>query len=232
MLGTIVNALAIIGGSIIGLFFRGGIPEKYNETIIKANALSVLLIGIMGAIKTKNMMLVIFSMVIGSIIGEFLRIEENLDRMGGFIGNKLGDQEGGVAKGFVTASLLFCVGSMAIVGALQSGLSGDHQTLFAKSILDGITSVVFSSTLGIGVIFSAAAVFLYQGAITLAASSMKAFLTEDVIREMSAVGGLLIMALGFNMLDFRRIKVGNMLPAMFMPLIYYIGKIIYFKCLN
>ncbi|QZY54242.1 DUF554 domain-containing protein [Crassaminicella profunda] len=229
MLGTIVNALAIIGGSLVGLFFRGGIPEKYNETIIKANGLSVLLIGVMGAIKTQNVLLVIFSMVIGSILGEFLRIEDNLDRLGAYIGNKMGDQEGGIAKGFVTASLLFCVGSMAIVGSLQSGLSNNHQTLFAKSVLDGITSVVFASTLGVGVIFSSIAVFIYQGIITLAASSMKVFLTESVIGEMSSVGGLLIMALGFNMLEFKRIKVGNMLPAMFIPLIYYIGKLIYFK---
>ncbi|MCT4605098.1 MAG: DUF554 domain-containing protein [Marinisporobacter sp.] len=232
MLGTIVNALAIIGGSLIGLLFRGGIPEKYNETILKANGLSVLLIGVIGAIKTQNVLLVIFSMVIGSILGEFLRIEDNLDRLGGYIGNKMGDQEGGIAKGFVTASLLFCVGSMAIVGSLQSGLSGDHQTLFAKSVLDGITSVVFASTLGMGVIFSSIAVFIYQGIITLAASSMKVFLTEAVIGEMSAVGGLLIMALGFNMLAFKRIKVGNMLPAMFIPLIYYIGKMIYFKLVH
>jgi uncharacterized membrane protein YqgA involved in biofilm formation len=229
VLGTIVNALAIIGGSLVGLFFRGGIPEKYNETIIKANGLSVLLIGVMGAIKTQNVLLVIFSMVIGSILGEFLRIEDNLDRLGAYIGNKMGDKEGGIAKGFVTASLLFCVGSMAIVGSLQSGLSNNHQTLFAKSVLDGITSVVFASTLGVGVIFSAIAVFIYQGIITLAASSMKVFLTESVIGEMSSVGVLLIMALGFNMLEFKRIKVGNMLPAMFIPLIYYIGKLIYFK---
>lgn len=231
MLGTVVNALAIIGGSMVGLFFRGGIPDRYNETIIKAVSLSVLLIGVMGAIKTQDMMLVIFSMVIGSIIGELLKIEDNLDKLGVFIGNKLGSNEGSVAKGFVTASLLFCVGSMAIVGALQSGLSGNHQTLFAKSILDGIMSVVFSSTLGIGVIFSSVAVFLYQGAITILASYMKDFLTEEVVREMSAVGGLLIMALGFNMLDFKRIKVGNMLPAIFIPIIYYIGKVIYLKVL-
>lgn len=229
MLGTVVDALAIIGGSIVGLIFGGGIPSKYNETIMKASALSVLLIGIMGAIKTQNILIVIFSMVIGSIVGEFLRIEDNLDKLGGFIGSKLGDEEGGIAKGFVTASLLFCVGSMAIVGSLQSGLSGNHQILFAKAVIDGITSIIFTSTLGIGVILSSVAVFLYQGTITLAASYMKEFLTEDVIREMSAVGGLLIMALGFNVMDFKRIKVGNMLPAMFVPLMYYIGKLIYFK---
>lgn len=229
MLGTIVNTLAIIGGSIIGLIFRGGIPDKYKETVMKAIALSIVLIGIMGALKTEELMMMIFSLAIGSILGEFLRIEDNLDKLGNYIGNKLGDKEGGIAKGFVTASLLFCVGSMAIVGALESGLSGNHQTLFAKSILDGISSIVFASTLGVGVIFSSISVFLYQGMISIAASFMKVFLTETVIREMSSIGGLLIMALGLNMLEVKRIKVGNMLPAIFIPLIYYIGQLIYFQ---
>lgn len=229
MLGTIVNTLAIIGGSVLGLLFRGGIPEKYNETVMKAVALCVTLIGIMGATKTQDLLMVIFSMAIGSILGEFLRVEDNLEKLGNWIGSRLGKNEGGVAKGFVTASLLFCVGSMAIVGSLESGLTGNHQTLYAKSVLDGISSIVFASTLGMGVAFSSIAVFCYQGLITLAASSMKVLLTDAVIREMSAVGGLLIMALGFNMLEFKRIKVGNMLPAIFMPLIYYIGKILYFK---
>ncbi|WP_053955836.1 DUF554 domain-containing protein [Inediibacterium massiliense] len=229
MLGTIVNTFAIIGGSLLGLFFKGGIPKKYNETILKANGLSVILIGIMGAVKTQNLLLLIFSMVIGSILGEFFNIEDNLDKLGKFIGNKLGDEEGGIAKGFVTSSLLFCVGSMAIVGSLESGLTGNHQTLFAKSVLDGITSIVFTSTLGIGVIFSAVSVFLYQGMITLLASYMKDVLTPEVIGEMSSIGGLLIMGLGLNLLEFKRIKVGNMLPAIFIPILYYIGKLIYFK---
>ncbi|WP_129600248.1 DUF554 domain-containing protein [Anaerophilus nitritogenes] len=229
MLGTIVNTLAIIGGSLLGLLFKGGIPKKYNETVLKANALSVILIGIMGAVKTQNILLVIFSMVIGSVLGEFLNIEDNLDKLGKYIGNKLGDQQGSIAKGFVTSSLLFCVGSMAIVGALESGLTGNHQTLFAKSTLDGITSIVFTSTLGIGVIFSAVSVFLYQGIITLLAIYMKDVLTAEVIREMSAIGGLLIMGLGFNLLELKKLKVGNMLPAIFIPILYYIGKIIYLK---
>ncbi len=229
MLGTIVNALAIVLGSVIGLIFRGGIPDKYNDTVMKSIALAVVLIGIMGALETQDVMLVIVSLAIGSILGEFLRIEANLDRLGNWIERKTGKKEGGVAKGFVAASLLFCVGSMAIVGALDSGLTGNHETLFAKSILDGISSVIFTSTMGIGVIFSAVIVFLYQGFIAVTASFMKDFLTEPVIREMSAIGGLLIMAIGFNILEFKRLKVGNMLPAVFIPLIYYMGKLFYFN---
>lgn len=228
MLGTIVNALAIAGGSILGLLFKGGIPDQYNETVMKSIGLAVFLVGIMGALKTQEILLLIFSLVIGSILGEFLKIEGNLEKLGEWVEGKIGKKEGGIAKGFVTASLLFCVGSMAIVGSLESGLTGNHQTLFAKAVLDGITSIIFSSTMGVGVLFSSIAVFIYQGLITIMASFIKDFLTEDVIREMSAIGGLLIMAISFNILEFKRIKVGNMLPAIFIPLIYYMGKVLYF----
>ena len=130
----------------------------------------------------------------------------------------------GISKGFVVTSLIFCVGSMAIVGSLESGLTGNHQTLFAKSALDGISSIIFTSSLGIGVIFSSISVFIYQGLITASASLMKPFLITPVINQMSAVGGLLIIAIGFNLLEIQKIKVGNMLPAIFIPLIYYILK--------
>lgn len=233
MLGTIVNALAIVFGSFVGLLFRGGILDKYNDTVMKSIALAVVLIGVMGALETQDVMLVIISLALGSILGEYLRIEDNLNRLGRWIERKTGKKEGGgIAKGFVTASLLFCVGSMAVVGALEGGLTGNHETLFAKSILDAISSIVFTSTMGIGVMFSAVAVFLYQGFIAVTASFMKDFLIESVIREMSAIGGLLIMAIGFNILEFKRLKVGNMLPAVFIPLIYYMGKLLYFKIIG
>lgn len=226
MFGTIVNALAIAGGSIIGLLFRGGIPDKYNETVIKSLSLSVILIGIMNALKFENLLLVIFSLTLGSLLGEFLRIEDKLDNLGKFIERKFSKSGNGISKGFVTASLIYCVGSMAIVGSLESGLANNHQTLYAKSVLDGISSIFFSSSLGIGVLFSAVPVFLYQGLITLTASFMKQFLIDSVVTEMSAVGGLLIVALGLNMLDIKKIKVGNMLPAIFLPLVFYMFKLI------
>jgi len=146
VLGTIVNSLAIVMGSLIGLMFRGGIPEKYNETVMKSIALAVVLIGLKGAFKTEDVMLVIISLAIGSITGEFLKIEDNLENLGEWIEKKVGKKEGGIAKGFVATSLLFCVGSMAIVGALEGGLSGNHQTLYAKAVIDGISSIIFTST--------------------------------------------------------------------------------------
>ncbi|WP_461206588.1 DUF554 domain-containing protein [Clostridium sp. DL1XJH146] len=227
MLGTIVNTIAIVLGSLIGLLLRKGLPENYKDTIMKGISLAVILIGLQNALKTEDIMLVIISMVIGSILGEFLNIEQALENIGHNIENKFSSSESGIAKAFVTSSLLFCVGSMAVVGALQSGLTGNHETLFAKSTLDGIASIIFASSMGIGVIFSAAAVFLYQGLITIAASLLKGLLVDSVITEMSAIGGLLIVALGFNMLEIKKIKVANMLPAIFIPLLYYIFMVVF-----
>lgn len=226
MLGTIANTAAIILGSVIGLIFKGNISLRYQDSIIKANGLTILLIGLLSATKTQDLMIVIFSMILGTLLGEWIDIEKRLEKLGDHLGKRFSKSESGLANAFVTASLVFCVGSMAIVGALKSGLLGDHQTLYAKAVLDGITSIIFASSMGIGVIFSAGAVFLYQGLITIAASALKHVLIESVILEMSAVGGLLIMGLGFNLLEFKRIKVGNMLPAMFMPLIFYIIKLV------
>jgi uncharacterized membrane protein YqgA involved in biofilm formation len=220
MLGTIVNTLAIIAGSLLGVSLRRGISDAYKETVIAAIGLAVLLIGLKGALQTDDLLLVIISLALGAVIGETLKIEERLEVLGRWIGSQLGRAGEGVAQGFVTASLVFCVGAMAIVGALESGLTGNHQTLFAKSLLDGVTSIIFASTLGIGVIFSAVSVFIYQGAITLAATYLKPFLTAGVVAQMSAVGGLLIVAIGLNILDIKKLRIGNMLPGLFIPLIY------------
>lgn len=225
LLGTIVNTLAIILGSLLGIVFRGGIPNKYQVTIMQAISLAVILIGLKMAFKTDALLLVIFSLVIGSIFGEFLKIEDRLESLGKQLETRFAKAgNSGIAKGFVVASLIFCVGSMAIVGSMESGLTGNHQTLFAKSALDGLTSIIFSSTLGIGVLFSSISVFVYQGFITMTASLMKPFLIPPVINQMSGVGGLLIMAIGINLLEIKKINVGNMLPAIFIPLIYYMLK--------
>ncbi len=227
MLGTIVNTMSIIVGSLIGLSFKGKIPEKYSQTIMHGIGLAVVLIGIKTALNTDAILIVIISFVIGSIIGELIRIEDRLDQFGDWIGKKFSKNSTGISKGFVTASLLYCVGAMAIIGSMESGLTGNHQTLFAKSILDGIGSVIFASTLGIGVIFSAVSVFIYQGIITLTASSIKPFLLPEVVSQMSAVGGLLIFAIGLGLLEIKKIKIGNMLPAIFVPLVYQVIKNIY-----
>ena len=222
MLGTIVNTGAIICGSLLGLLLGGGIPEKVNDTVMRAIGLAVVLIGLQGALKTDAILLVVFSLAIGSLVGELSRIEDRLQTLGNWLGRILQKGDSRVADGFVTASLVYCVGAMAIVGSLESGLAGNHQTLYAKSVLDGIASVIFASTLGIGVLFSAASVLVYQGSITLFAASLSRFLLPEVVTQMSAVGGLLIMAIGFNLLKFKPLKVGNMLPSILGPPLYFL----------
>jgi len=224
LFGTIVNTLAIIAGSLIGVVLKGGIPKKYNITVMQAVSLAVILIGLKAALKTDELLLVIFSLAIGSVAGEFLGIEARLEQLGQWLQDRFSKGGNSISKGFVTASLIYCVGSMAIVGSLESGLTGNHQTLFAKSVLDGIASIILASTLGIGVAFSAVSVLVYQGVITVTATFMKAVLVPPVINQMSAVGGLLIMAIGFNLMEIKKIKVGNMLPAIALPLVYYLVK--------
>ena len=227
MLGTIVNVVSIVIGSLIGLFLKGNIPEKYSKTIINGIGLAVILIGVKTALKTDAILIVIISLAVGSLLGEVLRVEDRLDRLGNWVGRRLSKNSEGISKGFVSASLLYCAGAMAIIGSMESGLAGNHQTLFAKSILDGVGSVLFAATLGIGVLFSAVSVFIYQGLITVAASSIKPFLLPEVVLQMSAVGGLLILAIGIGLMEIRKIKIGNMLPAVFIPLIFQMLKHLY-----
>lgn len=229
MLGTIVNALAIIIGGSVGLFIKGGLKQKYKDIIMQTLALSVMFVGLQSALSgllNENVepILYILSLVIGSAIGEKIDIELRLNKLGDSIQKKMGQkaEESNIALGFVTASLVFCVGTMAILGSLESGINGNHSTLFAKSVLDGTFSTIYASTLGIGVLFSAVAVFLYQGAITVAATFIEPYLTVDMIREMSIVGGIMIFSLGLNMMEIKKIKVGNMLPAILIPVIYYL----------
>lgn len=232
-LGTIVNAAAIIAGGVSGSLLRSGLPERFRETIMQALGLSVLMIGLSGALQgmykvtaggtldREYIMLMIFSLVGGAIIGEFLNIEKMLENTGLWIQKKYLKNSGNFAEGFVTASLVYCVGAMAIVGSLEDGLTGSTGTLFAKSVLDGVSAVIFAATLGIGVAFSSIPVFLYQGLITLMAGFIKPWLTDTVISQTSLVGSILIIAIGFNILELKRIKVGNLLPAIFIPFIYY-----------
>lgn len=225
MLGTIVNALAIIAGSIAGVLLKKGIPERYKDIVMSAVGLSVILIGIRSALSSDDVMIVIFSLIIGAFIGEFLGIEARLEAWGNYIETKVSTKSpdtGSIARGFVTASLVFCVGSMAIVGSLESGLTGNHQTLFAKSILDGVTSIIFASTMGIGVLFSSVAVFVYQGTLTLSAVVIKNFLVPETVSQMTSVGGLLILSIGLNLLKITTIRIGNLIPAIFLPLAYYL----------
>ncbi len=219
MFGTIVNVVVIIVGAIIGLLLRKGIAERFKETIMQGISLAVALIGINMAIKTSNEIIVILSLVIGGLIGEALDIQGFLNNIGHKLNQVVKSGEGDFVKAFVSTSLVYCVGAMAIMGALQSGLTGQHNILFAKSVLDGISAIIFTSSMGIGVFFSVIPVMLYQGAITLLASSLQGILTEIVVREMTAVGGLLIVAIAINMSQIKEIKVANLLPAIFVSII-------------
>lgn len=226
MLGTIVNAAAIILGSTIGIITKGKISEKYQHTVSLATSLAVLFVGLSGAIgklilPEAHPILFVASLVIGGLAGTMADIDGKVQKLGDLLESKFGSGEKSVSKSFVTASLLFCVGSMAILGSIESGIQGVHTTLYTKSILDGIYSIIFASTLGIGVLFSAGAVFIYQGSITLMAGFIQPYITADMLRELSIVGGILITGLGIDMLGIKRIKVGNFLPAMLVPVIYY-----------
>lgn len=221
MLGTLVNVGTILLGSALGLLLRKGLPQRLRDTVMQGLGLCVILIGLSGAIETADTMCVILSVVIGGLVGAAVNIERRLENLGNLAQRKLARGGDGFARGFVTASLVYCVGAMAIMGALDSGLKGDYATLIAKSALDGISSVIFASTLGPGVAFSAVAVLVYQGAITLMAGWLKPLLTDAIITEMSAVGGLLIVGIGLNMLFDKHIAVGNLLPAIFVPMAYF-----------
>ncbi|WP_326511788.1 DUF554 domain-containing protein [Clostridium intestinale] len=222
MLGTIVNFFTIFVGGIIGVLLKGGLPKRFTDTIMSGVALCVIYIGISGTLKGENMLLIVISIAIGSLLGELINIDEKLILLGNFIENKAKSfsKDTSISLGFVTASLLFCVGAMAVVGSLESGILGKYDILFTKSILDGVTALILSSTLGIGVILSAFSVLVYQGLITLAASLLQNILTTPIVNEMSAVGSLLIIGIGLNMLGITKIKVANMLPAIFIPIIY------------
>lgn len=236
MLGTLVNSIAILLGSLLGMFIKGGISEKVSSTIIKALGLCVLYIGISGAFEGSNMTITIVSMALGSFIGESIDIDKKLDNLGEFIEIKFKssrskkvsiescieidtEKKTSISEGFISSSLIFCVGAMAIVGALESGIQGNHSTLFAKSILDGILAIVFTASLGIGVIFSSLSVLLYQGIITIGAKIVAGLLSQTIISSITGIGSLLIIGLGLNMLECTKIKVGNLLPAVFIPII-------------
>ena len=234
-LGVIVNGLVIVGARLAALilkkfimkFDKNNKVEKISDTIMSGLALCIIYMGISGALECQHVLICIISMVVGGLIGELIDIDKGLNSLGDKIEEKLNKGKTDVSKekvsisqGFVSASLLFCVGAMAVVGALNSGLFGNNDTLFAKSALDGVSSFLFSLTMGIGVLLSAVAVFLYEGIIACGAFLLKGVLSTAVITEMNAVGSLLILALGINMILKANIKVANLLPAMFVPIIF------------
>ncbi|MGB9749649.1 MAG: DUF554 domain-containing protein [Caldisericia bacterium] len=218
MKGTIVNIITVIAGSFIGILIGSKFPEKIKKIAFDGVGLSSLTLGVMLALKTDNIIIMVFSVLFGGIIGEFLRIEEFLESIGDKIKRKIKTQSS-FTEGFITATLVFCVGSMAIIGSINEGLTGDATILYTKSILDGITSIALSSTLGIGVMFSTLPILLYQGGITLFSSLIRNFFTTHTINMITGVGGVLIIGIGLNLLGIKKIKLANFLPALIIAFI-------------
>ena len=224
MIAAIVNAVVVVLGGLLGLALGGRLKEEHTQTIINALGICTMVIGVTSAITTSNILIVIICLVIGTIIGEALKIEHRLDSLGDWLKAKVAKNGGGrFTEGFVTASLLFCVGSMAIMGSFDAGLRGDYNTIFAKSALDTVMAVTFAATMGVGVLFSGASVLIYQGALTLLAGLVEPYLSAPVVVEMSAVGGIMLIGTGMNIIGLtkERIKVGNMLPAIVLPVIWF-----------
>ncbi|HAX02361.1 MAG: hypothetical protein A2Y45_03605 [Tenericutes bacterium GWC2_34_14] len=230
-MGTIINAIAIVVATILGIIFKKGLPEKIQKGVMVSLGIGLIALSLGWFLKdffaienntltTEGDLLIIVSLVIGVIIGEWIDIEERLNKWAEGIEKKYNLPP--LAKGFIAATLIFCVGAMAIVGSIKDGLYGDMTTLLIKSALDFVTAMILASVLGIGVIFSAISVLIYQGAITLLAMFGANMLSPEIIHSLSMVGNILLIGIGINFLEIKRIKVANMLPALLIPIIYHL----------
>lgn len=219
MISVVINMATVLLGGTLGLFLGRRFPRRLAGTVMQGLALCVLYIGISGALEGRDTLITIISVAVGGALGELLDIDGRLNALGEALEHKFGGGKTSLAEGFVSASMLFCVGAMAIVGSLQSGLVGDHSIIIAKSVIDGIAAVLLASSLGAGVLFAAAAVGIYQGAIVLLAEWVQPLLGDAVVAEMSCAGSLLIVALALNMLKLTNIKVANFIPAIFLPVL-------------
>ena len=222
LLGTLVNTCTVIAGALIGMLLKKGIPKRISDTVFYALALVTIYIGISGSLAGKNTLIAVIVMVLGALMGEALDIDKRVNSIGKKLENKFdkGNQSSTFAQGFTSASLLFCVGAMTIVGCFQPGIKGDNTILFTKSAMDFVSSMIFASTMGVGVLFSAVFVLVYQGLITLLAGVISPLLTDAVIAEMSCVGFIIIIGLGLNMLNVTKLKIMNFVPAIFLPILF------------
>lgn len=217
LLGTLVNAFAILVGGLLGLALPR-LSQGIRTTVMQGLGLAVAIQGVMMAFKTNNLLIVIGSLVLGGVLGEVLKVEAGLERLGQWLERTVGSRtKGKIAEGFVTTTLLFCVGAMAILGSIDSGVRHNHDMLYTKSVLDGFSSIIFASTLGVGVLFSSLPILLYQGAIALSATFITSFIQPDMLNaitaEVTSVGGILIIGIGINMLEIKKINVANLLPS-------------------
>jgi len=219
MTGTFLNVVTIIVGGLIGLIFGARIPDKLKETVIAGMGLFTAAMGLQMFLKTENPLIVLGALLIGTLLGEWLRIEDGLQNLGKLLEQRFSkesdDGSNKFVRGFLTASLLFCVGPMAILGSIQDGLKGDYNLLAVKSVLDGFASIAFASTLGVGVMFSTIIVFVYQGGISLLAAQLNALVTTTMMNELTATGGVILTGLAISsLLEIKKIRVGNMLPGL------------------
>ena len=231
MPGVFVNmATAVIGG-LLGTFFKKGIPEKISTAVMTAVGLCVVYIGIDGALKGENTLVLIISMLIGTVIGSLIDIDDKINRLGLWVEKKFskGEKKVSIAEGFVTSTLLFCVGSMTVVGSLNAGLLGDNRMLYTKAVLDLVSGTVIATTCGVGVVFSAISVLVIQGGIVLLAEQLNGVLTTSAINEMTCVGSVIIIALGLNLVGISKFKVANFMPAIFLaPLVCMLFEVLPF----
>jgi uncharacterized membrane protein YqgA involved in biofilm formation len=229
MTGTLINVAAILIGGTIGLFFGSHIPERFKNTVIAGMGIFTSALGMQMFLKTENSLIVLGALIIGALLGEWIGIEDGLETFGQMLEKRFSrDSETGSSskfvRGFMVSSLLFCIGPIAIIGSIQDGLTGDYNLLAVKSTLDGFAAIAFSSTLGVGVLFSSLIILIYQGGVSLLANQLNAIVTDPMMAEMTATGGILLIGVGIsNLLEIKKIRVGNFLPALIAaPLIVWL----------
>ncbi|MFH1547040.1 MAG: DUF554 domain-containing protein [bacterium] len=221
-LGTIINAAAVVGGSVVGILFRNVLAEKYKKIIFQGVGLFTIALGIAMAIEMENPLIVVFSIILGGLIGEAMNLEKQIENLSSNLKTMLNIKGSKFSDGLITAFLIFCIGSMTILGSIQEGIGEGNSILVTKSILDGFTSIALASTFGIGVAFSIIPLIIFQGGLTLLSSISGRLFTESLIGYLSSVGGLLILGIGINLLEIKKIKVINLLPSLLVLIILYI----------
>lgn len=222
LLGAIVNGAAIIAGGIVGVLIKKGIPKRLNTLMMQGMGLCVIYIGISGSLDGEKTIVTILSIVVGGVIGQLIDFDKWLNHFGSLLQQKVKSEnsDNSFAEGFVNFSIVACVGAMSVVGSLQSGISGNHEILYAKALIDGVLAIVMSATMGIGVALAGVSVLIYEIILTLLAGSISSYLSTTVVNEMTCVGSLIIVAIGLNMLKITNIKVANLLLASFLPILF------------
>jgi hypothetical protein len=225
MLATVINALAIVVGSLIGIFLRKGLSKRFETAIFTAAGVTTLVIGIQMALKTKHILAFALALIVGGLAGTALKIEDAVLSFGERLKNRFahGEASGNFAIGFLNASVLYCSGAMAIIGSFKAGTEGDYNILFTKSILDGTISILYASAMGFGVAFAAVSVLLYQGLLTLLSIWLKPFVTPLMLAELTGIGGAFVLMIGLNLLDIKKLKTGDFLPALFFTIVFVLA---------